>query len=234
MSLPANRIHRRHEWGARKPKSPATIISANVDALAHHYSSMGAESRKNHADCAEVVRSIQNFHMDTRGWNDIAYSWLYCHHGHAYEGRGWGAMTAATLGANDHTQAACFLGADVKNHDDVTVPGREAATHLTREFLRKFGANCTVGGHRDWTQTTCPGEEIYAWIKAQGWKVKGDVSSEPWPIPMKPWFWAWAKWQRDRFQYATRAKWMAARPKSAPARVPDWAWVRLAAMTPKV
>jgi hypothetical protein len=208
------------------------MLSKSVDALAVHYSSMLAEQRADHAGCDDVVRNIQRFHQDTRGWNDIAYSWLFCNHGHAYEGRGWAVMTAATAGHNSHTQAICFLGTDRKSRDDVTVPGREAAAHLVQEFLRKFGKDCRVGGHRDWVSTSCPGDELYAWVVAKGWLVD-KPDERPWPIPVPPWFWVWARWQRERFLYATRAKWMHARPVNAPKRVPDWAWVRLAAMTPR-
>ena len=234
MTLPANRIHKRADWDARKPKgAPFILPRSQVKILAFHYSSMDAERRKNHADCAGVVRNIQGFHMDSRGWNDIAYNWLVCHHGHAFEGRGWGVMSAATLGVNDKSQAVCFMGGDVKNRDDVTVPGREAMADRANEALTLFPKGLHIGGHREYVSTSCPGEEITAWIAAKGWKVD-KPAEQPWPIPMKKWFWAWAKWQRERFEYPTRAKWLHARPKGVPPRVPDWAWVRLAAMTPKL
>ena len=34
-----------------------------------------------HTRCTGVVRSIQSFHMDGNGWNDIAYNFLVCPHG---------------------------------------------------------------------------------------------------------------------------------------------------------
>jgi hypothetical protein len=210
-----------------------SLSKAQVDTLVHHYSSMDAERRKDHSGCDDVVRNIERFHMQSNGWAGIAYSYLYCQHGHVYEGRGWFKLTAATLGHNGHTQAACFLGPDVKLRDDLTAPGREAASYLTNEFLRLFGKSKKVGGHRQFVNTSCPGDEIMAWIAAKGWLVD-DPIERPWPLPIPKWFWPWAKWQRERMTYPSRAAWLAKRPESAKARVPDWAWVRLAAMTPKV
>lgn len=233
MSLPASRIHKRADWDTRNPKGPPMILQRSaVKILAYHYSSMDAERRADHAQCAGVVRNIQRFHQDARGWNDVAYNWLVCHHGHVYEGRGWDVMSAATFGVNDRSQAVCFLGGDVKNRDDVTVPGREALADRANDALARYGVDLHIGGHREYVSTSCPGEEITAWIAAEGWEVD-KPAERPWPIPVPAWFWQWARWQRERFKYATRAKWMHARPASAPARVPDWAWVRLAAMTPK-
>ena len=53
-------------------------------------------------------------------------------------------------------------------------------------------------------------------------------------------FWQWAKWRRERMNYRSEAAWRRAQPKSVRGwiakeggKVPDWAWVRLAAMAPK-
>jgi N-acetylmuramoyl-L-alanine amidase len=132
---------------------------------------MDAERRRQHSGCDDVVRAIEAYHVDSNGWRGIAYSWLYCQHGHVYEGRGWDAMTAATLGHNDHTQAVCFLGPDVRNRDDLTKRGREAAAYLTNQFLDRYGKHRRISGHREFGPTTCPGAEITAWIAARGWLV---------------------------------------------------------------
>lgn len=233
MSL---QIYEREAWGAAAPANAQTLLSkSQIDELVAHYSSMEAERRLDHSGCAAVVRSIQQYHQKTKGWNDIAYSYLVCNHGGVFEGRGWGVMTAATFGHNDHTQAVCFLGGDVVNRDDVRVDGRLALSHVVREFHSKFGATKRVVGHRDRVKTDCPGDEIYSWVLAQGWKAS-NPTIQPWPIPIPKWFWLWAKWRRSRFAYPSYKAWMAARPKSAPKSIPagHWAWVRLAAMSPKV
>jgi hypothetical protein len=230
-------IIRRDQWGARRPRDRTELSRTAVNELVVHYSSMDAERRKKHSECARVVKSIQNFHMDDPGrrYADIAYNWLFCNHGHVFEGRGWFVMSAATLHHNDHTQAICFLGGDAVKRDDVTPKGRLAGVWLARQFFSEFGKRGKqVVGHRDRGDTECPGDELYAWIKTDPWDIPEDDPDleKPWPLPIPRWFWPWAKWVRGRWKYPTQRAWRAARPKSAPQRVPDWAWVRLAAMTP--
>lgn len=222
----------RGEWAAKPPRArPTPLPSTAIDELVVHYSSMDAERRTSHTDCAGVVRAIQAFHQNTRGWQDIAYNWLVCQHGGVYEGRGWNVMSAATFGHNAHTQAVCFLGGDKADRDDVTVEGRAALAHVVKEFHRVTGPGKVVG-HRDRVATGCPGDELHAWVLAEGWRVSSP-KTKPWPIPVPAWFWVWAKWRRSFFNYPSALAWRDARPAGVPARVPDWAWVRLAAMTPK-
>lgn len=49
-----------------------------------------------------------------------------------------------------------------------------------------------------------------------------------WPRPIPAWFWSWASWYLGRDSFKGHARDPHLRPKSAPARVPAWAWARLA------
>jgi hypothetical protein len=49
-----------------------------------------------------------------------------------------------------------------------------------------------------------------------------------WPPPLPAWFWSWAAWYLGRDAFKGHARDPKRRPKSAPARVPAWAWTRLA------
>lgn len=216
-------------WGAAPASAVTRLPASKVDELVVHYSAALADQVADHADCPARVRGIQRYHQETKGWADIAYNWLFCQHGVAFEGRGWGVMSAATLGHNQHTQAICFLGADRDGRDDVTVPGRHAAAELVGDFLGWQGGTAAVVGHRDRVSTACPGDELYAWVNAEGW-LSHDPAAKPWPLPMPAEFWAWARWRRRRWLYRSRLAWLAARPAAAPVRVPAWYWTRLAAM----
>lgn len=46
----------------------------------------------------KIVRQIQTFHIESRGWFDIGYNFLIGGDGAAYEGRGWKTEGAHTLG----------------------------------------------------------------------------------------------------------------------------------------
>src|SRR5687767_4703415 len=102
----------RAQWGARPPRSTSRIGAPYWVALHWEGPKMGWPW--DHSQCAAKVRSIQKFHMDSRGWADIAYSALYCGHGYVFEGRGLGKRTAAqgTNSGNDHYYALCYLGGE--------------------------------------------------------------------------------------------------------------------------
>lgn len=151
----------RSQWGARPPRAVTPLPADHVHFLVVHYSAMHADEQAHHENCAARVRGIQRFHMDTRGWNDIAYNWLVCKHGFVFRGRGWGVRSAATGATNDESVAVCFLGDDVAGRDDVTDPGRGAIVRVFW-FVVEHAPNFRgTYGHRDFMQTECPGDELY-------------------------------------------------------------------------
>lgn len=155
----------RKRWGARAPKSHTPLPAGAVDALVVHYSASGADEQANHRNCAARVRAIQRYHMDTQGWADIAYNWLVCVHGSIYQGRGWGVRSAATGAANSHTVAVCFLGNDDKGRQDATPAARQALREVYEFVKRRTPRRIVAKGHRDFMATSCPGDELYRFLK---------------------------------------------------------------------
>jgi hypothetical protein len=110
-----------------------------------------------HARCATIWRAYQAFHMDTRGWQDIAYSSGVCPHGTRYQGRDKDVRTAAqgTTAGNDASHATCYIAGE----GDPLTPQAKAA--FRDESVRLRGLR---KGHRDWKPTACPGTELYRWV----------------------------------------------------------------------
>lgn len=155
----------RSAWGARPPKAVVALPPERVRYLVVHYSAANADEQALHRNCAARVRGIQAFHMDSRGWNDIAYNWLVCKHGYVFRGRGWRVKSAATGAANAYTVAVCFLGDDTAGRDDVTASGRAAIRQVFAFMLRNTTHPFAVRGHRDFMATSCPGDELYAFAR---------------------------------------------------------------------
>lgn len=156
----------RKQWGARPPTQRTSLSPDAVEYLVVHYSASNSDEQADHANCAARVRGIQNYHMDTQGWNDIAYNWVVCKHGYIFRGRGWRVRSAATGPANGFTVACCFLGDDTAGSDDVTDSGR-AAIEEVHAFVKRNAPNLKdVRGHRDFMSTSCPGDQLYAWIQS--------------------------------------------------------------------
>lgn len=151
----------RDQWGARPPKSLPTSVRM-VNTTVHYTGAPAAHPFPwPHSRCAGMVRSIQDDHMDRNGWSDVAYSMLVCVHGTVYEGRGRNVRTAANgdlSNATDH--AICYLGGD----DDPLTGASMEAINDAAEWLGTANGEWT--GHRDHVSTSCPGEVVYAWVRA--------------------------------------------------------------------
>lgn len=138
------------------------------------------------------LRNIFEYHTGTKGWPDIAYNFFVDAHGRIWEGR-TGSLTApvqgdATGGSQGHAMLCCFLG----DHSAVP-PTPEAVAAMaqltawlagvyrvdlsagptiafTSRGSNRWPAGTTVltdpiAGHRDMSQTACPGDAAYPLVR---------------------------------------------------------------------
>ncbi|GFO44102.1 hypothetical protein PoB_007060700 [Plakobranchus ocellatus] len=99
QSIGCPNIVSRSEWNARAPKSVSYLSHQPLQYAFIHHSAYPEECLTKDS-CAAAVRSFQDFHMDTRGWDDIGYSFLIGGEGTVFEGRGWDRVGAHTKGHN--------------------------------------------------------------------------------------------------------------------------------------
>lgn len=168
----------RAEWSARAPRDRDTVPLSQITEFVQHYST-GEELGRD--DCAEWVRQIQAFHMDSRGWSDIGYTELVCRHGDVFEGRGLGVIGAHAPGHNAVSVGVCFLGDDDPNWNDATPAARVAIRGRWGEFSRRCGRELRRLGHRQVKATTCPGDELFAWVTSGM-----PITADPVPAPTDP------------------------------------------------
>lgn len=172
----------REEWGARPPRSrvamklPAPKTAIHHTAGAHparpdvpKFKRPTAGQRLFQKRAAEYMRGVQAFHMDGRGWSDIAYSFIifrgYFGRLWVFEGRGWGVVGAHTEGHNSTTHALAFVGDFTKDR-----PAKKSllAARIMLDRGIKRGAisgrrsSHPTGGHQDFAgaQTACPGTNL--------------------------------------------------------------------------
>jgi hypothetical protein len=129
-----------------------------------------------HDDCPAKVRTVQAFHMGSRGWSDIAYNAVVCPHGAVFEGRWAGRRSAANgtnVGNNTH-YAVCGLFGE---HDLLTAAAKTGFLDAVA-FFRAAGAGPEIKAHQAWTSTQCPGPDLVAWIR-QGCPLP----ESPAPVP---------------------------------------------------
>jgi len=115
--------------------------------------------------------------MGTRGWADIAYSFLVCPHGYVFEGRGIGKRSAAngTNDGNARYYAICGLfGQGDPFTEEMKTAYKEAINHC-----RSSGAGSEVKPHSAFKATACPGL-VRHWLESG---MQGGTSPAPTPTP---------------------------------------------------
>lgn len=174
-------IRTRSEWVAREPKAPPAIGAVKV-GLVHH--TVGANDYTS-AEVPAILRSIQAYHMDANGWDDIGYNFLVDRFGRVWEGRG-GGVDRSVIGAhaggfNTNSTGVAILG----TYGEATPPAAAttAVSRLLSWKLPLHGSDpasqsnieskgstryaegtvvtlSNVSGHRAVSQTACPGERL--------------------------------------------------------------------------
>lgn len=115
-----------------------------------------------HDAAAGQWRSIQGFHMHTRGYSDIAYHWGIAPDGVIYEGRSM-AFVGAHAGkeCNPGSIGIVFLMVDV-----LTDAAKRSFGELRSELEGRGFDLHEVEPHCDCNPTACPGPVNLAWVRA--------------------------------------------------------------------
>ena len=165
------RLVKRSAWGAKYGRGP-TNITPKKGGVVVHYVGGGTLTGVAHNRCAARVRQIESHHVKGNGWAAIAYNFLACEHGYVFEGRGLGHRSAAqgTAGGNQNYYAVCAI---IGDHDQPHGPLKSALRDAI-DYLRHHSAGKRLKGHRDFKSTSCPGNALYAWVKAGARRPKSD------------------------------------------------------------
>jgi peptidoglycan-recognition protein LB len=98
----------RNEWNAREPKLVEKFNGQIPFVIIHH--SFIPKACHTNDTCIEAVRSIQDFHQNQRGWNDIGYSFLVGGDERIYTGRGYNTIGAHAPRYNTNSIGICLIG----------------------------------------------------------------------------------------------------------------------------
>lgn len=162
----------RAQWGARAAKPGGNKFGA-IYGTAVHWEA--APPPALHSACDDAVRRVQAFHMDGRGWNDIAYNLIACDHDYLFEGRQGGTAANGTDFGNEHFPAVCWLGGP--GH----VPKDGALRAIATARGRLGGNDKPIFPHSHFHPTACPGPFLTTWVK-QGAHAPGKPKPPP-PVP---------------------------------------------------
>lgn len=175
----------RAQAGLKPPRSVSRNVNASRGGIAVHYGGSGT-APIDHARCVTLWRAWQTFHMQTRGWVDIAYNFGFCNHGYVFAGRGLGVRSAAqgTNDGNDRFLAAVWLGGA---SSQPTKQAEEALAWIILE-ARNHGVGREVRPHRYFHSTSCPGGVLTACAESMhNTTVSKPAPPKP-PVPAYPKF----------------------------------------------
>ena len=128
-----------------------------------------------------MLRRWQAYHVDSRGWTDIAYNYAVGQSGTIYRLRGENRSGATSgdyepdgIKENNEARAVVWIGGAGQQ------PTAEAYASLSR--LIQADPRLVIG-HSDVKATSCPGDPIREWIKKRGWEA---AVPAPNPEPAPP------------------------------------------------
>ncbi len=173
----------RSQWGARAPKVAPVPAPDLKLAVVHHSVNANTYSQ---ADVPALLRGIQAYHMDTQGWNDIAYNFAVDRFGRIWEARAGGVSNLVVgghaQGFNTSTTGVMVLG-DFTSADPTQasvdavadIIGWKFARHRqdvrgSTQFSSLGGPRYSEGtvvtlpkivGHGDVGSTACPGSQLH-------------------------------------------------------------------------
>uniref|UniRef100_U5EZQ9 Peptidoglycan-recognition protein n=1 Tax=Corethrella appendiculata TaxID=1370023 RepID=U5EZQ9_9DIPT len=152
------RIVSREQWGAVPPKNDSGSIAKVPWVVIHHSATINCTTE---AACERLMRSIQNFHMETNDWDDIGYNFMVGENGAVYTGRGWTTQGAHTVGFNSRSIGIAFIGTFIDKIPNVAA--RAAARQLIQcgVSLAHIHPQYNIIGHRQAALTECPGESLF-------------------------------------------------------------------------
>lgn len=167
-------------WSARTPSCQNTFEPAVNRAVIHHTEVGGQYECTSIEDSKASARSMQNYHMDSVGWCDIAYNFFSNKFGDTLEGMK-DSITAypSSMRPSYRVNTVHFAGMGdfgTKKNNQPNVILRERLYDLIAwkmpDGYSPFGsgnyeATPNVGwlcSHRDIVSTTCPGDLLYTYI----------------------------------------------------------------------
>jgi hypothetical protein len=183
----------RAQIGLRSPNGSHSLVPSQVLNTAFHYPGMASPIDATGAAglrrVCSALRGWQTYHMDTRGWSDIAYCLGIDQVGRKYTLRGINIRSAANGGTQvnlNYGAVLLILGNNEEPSAAMAAAAREVMGDYRARFTRvpkrpTWHGAIRPGGTADDPSTDCPGKRAIAQIKAG----KFDAGSTP-VVPTTP------------------------------------------------
>lgn len=183
--------------GLAKPNGSRSLVSSRVENTAFHYPGMANPINASGADgmrrVMSALRGWQTYHMQVRGWSDIAYCIAIDQVGRKYTLRGINIQSAAN-GNQDVNERFGAVLLVLGNNEEPSAAMQKAAREVMGDYRVKFtripkrptwhGA-IRPGGTASAPSTDCPGKHAIADIKAGRFDAATTPNVPSTPTPPK-------------------------------------------------
>lgn len=191
LAWDAPRILSRRAWQANESIVKLPYERGEVTgAMIHHTAGTNDYTA---AQVPAILRSIQAYHVNGRGWKDMGYNVLVDRFGRAWEGRGGGVNQAIAGGHAWKTTNYRTFGISLMGNFELVQPPAvmlESASQVIAWKLQIDGVNPfgetwgsggqdggstwlpAISGHRDENATNCPGQFVYSRMHSIRSRVK--------------------------------------------------------------
>ncbi|MBB5234715.1 N-acetyl-anhydromuramyl-L-alanine amidase AmpD [Deinococcus budaensis] len=157
-------------WKAQAPREAVTLLATRPTRIIVHHTASANVSDLSQAQAHSLARSIQQAHFD-RGWTDSGQQFTISRGGYVLEGR-HRSLEAAQTGTQHVRGAHCESFNDVSvgienegTYTSVSPPAAQydALVRTCAWLCGQYGIPATeIYGHRDFLNTSCPGDVLYA------------------------------------------------------------------------
>lgn len=193
LAVPRPTLHTRSAWGARPPSSPVTMLSSRPTMVIVHHTAGSNTTNYTQSWAYQMSRGIQNYHMDSNGWIDAGQQFTISRGGYIMEGRNR-SIEALTSGTKH------VVGAHVSGQNNVAIGIENEGTYITASptaalwtslvntvayMCQQYSiAPARIFGHRDYNNTQCPGDRLYAMLPQLRDEVAAKLGSGNPPDPV--------------------------------------------------
>jgi Flp pilus assembly pilin Flp len=157
----------RADWHARPPRSgPGALTASRVEGIALHWPAI-TKPIHGVANVSAALRAWQNFHMDSRGWSDIAYQVAIDQDGNVYQLRGLTTQSGAN-GDTDVNERFGALLLVVAEGEQPTARMISSARAVIAHQRKLYPGSHRIVGHGQIRPepTACPGPAVQQLINS--------------------------------------------------------------------
>ena len=177
----------RGSWGARYPDGDMNLSGLAREVFIHHTVTALLPKTASAADERAQMRGLESIGQSRFG-SGISYNVLVFPSGRAYQGVSFFRRGTHTGGRNSTARSISFVG-----NFETAVPTDEALMTAAEIYAEGKGKwwndNAPLRGHRDVSQTACPGRNLYArlaLIRAGAIEIDNPIETPETPKPIAP------------------------------------------------